>query len=558
MPKNKAPTKRGNPYSWKAWSYAKDCVSGKRLVSETTRNSCQRFLDDFDSDWWFVHEKAERVCKFVEQMPHTKGEWFQRKELLKLEPWQCFVLCNLFGWYGDDGYRRFTEAYIQVARKNGKSLLAACIGLYMFCADGEAGSEVYSGATTEKQALEVFTPARLISQRDSEFKSQYDIEIHAKSLTILASGNVFSPIVGNPGDGQSPHCAIVDEYHEHAKDTLYNTMQTGMAARRQPLLLAITTAGSSVGGPCHEKYDEMVALVKGTYKADHVFALIFEADQSDEWDSDDALTKANPNLHLINRKVLDQQRTIARRMASKQNDFRTKHLNQWVGARTAWMNVLSWRRVKRDFDWSDMNDESCYVAIDLGAKKDVTAMSAVWRRPEGFYTLSKYYVPEQAILEQPKVRDFAADDLMNVTEGEATDYSIVERDLAELARNHDVMSVATDDWQSRYLMQRIQDMGIDVQTFTMNAKNLSAPMKELDAHVSEQKFFHNGDPVLSWMVGNVMAKEDWKGNIYPTKSTKDSPMKIDGVVTTLMAFALWLNGEDPESYTARNGAAFIA
>ncbi|KKK89824.1 hypothetical protein LCGC14_2729240, partial [marine sediment metagenome] len=203
----------------KAKRYAQDVVAGEVPACKWTVLACQRFLDDLGREWEYKFKPslANRACKFIENLPHVKGKW--AKSNITLEPWQCFIVCNIFGWiHKETGMRRFRKASLYVARKNGKSLLAAAIGLFMLAADGEPGAEIYSGATTEKQSWEVFGPAHKMALWTPEFTSFYGIEVNASNLAIIIDGAKFEPIIGNPGDGASPHCAIVDEYHEH-KDT---------------------------------------------------------------------------------------------------------------------------------------------------------------------------------------------------------------------------------------------------------------------------------------------------------------------------------------------------
>ncbi|HAT2188692.1 TPA: hypothetical protein I8243_001598 [Citrobacter freundii] len=214
--------------------YARDVVNGKILACRLTILSCQRHLDDLerakDPNWpyRFDKNKAERFLRFSQKMPHTSGEWARRKLRIEFEPWQKFSLGVPFGWVRKDtGFRRFTEIYIEVPRKNGKSAIAAAIGNYMFCADGEYAAEVYCGATTEKQAWKVFAPALAMVKKLPSLRQKFSIKPWAKRMT-RPDGSVFAPIIGDPGDGDSPSCAIIDEYHEHDTDALYTTMTTGI------------------------------------------------------------------------------------------------------------------------------------------------------------------------------------------------------------------------------------------------------------------------------------------------------------------------------------------
>jgi phage terminase large subunit-like protein len=221
-----------------------------------------------DYPYRFDDAKAHRVCRFIEKLPHVKGKWAvpRRGESnnFMLQPWQIWIVCCIFGWVDKvTGFRRFNEAYIEVPRKNGKSMLAAAIGLVMLVMDNEHGAEVYSGATKEKQAKEVFRPAQLMVKRTPAIQRFFNIEVNAKSLTREDDGARFEPVVGNPGDGSSPSCAILDEVHEMKTPVLRETMVQGMGAREQALLLQITTAGTSTEGPCYLVRTECISVLGG-------------------------------------------------------------------------------------------------------------------------------------------------------------------------------------------------------------------------------------------------------------------------------------------------------
>ena len=220
------------PHSHDALAYAYDVVNGHIPSCIRAKQSCQRFIKDLQELDGYVYdiEKAEKACNFIQKMPHTKGKWAAQKKKLILERWQKFIICNLFGWVNANGKRRYRKAYLKIPRKNGKSILVAGVGHYMFSADGEHGAEVYSGATTEKQSWEVFGPARLMALRTPDYTSHFGIEVNAKSLTITDNGSKFEPLIGKPGDGSSPSCAIADEYHEHDTDDFVSTMETGQGA----------------------------------------------------------------------------------------------------------------------------------------------------------------------------------------------------------------------------------------------------------------------------------------------------------------------------------------
>lgn len=539
----------------RALSYAQDVTSGEIPAGMYVRLACQRFLDDLKrEDWPFVYdaEKADRAVKFMELMPHTKGKWAAKQQQLILEPWQCFAECNLFGWVNKEtGLRRFREAYEEVPRKNGKSARVAARGLYLFAADGEAGAEVYSGATTEKQAYEVFRPAWQMAQKLKGLRDRFGIEMAGNPknpgpMYVTSDMSKFETMIGKPGDGSSPHAAIVDEYHEHDTDHMVDAMQTGMGAREQPLLSLITTAGSNLGGPCYEKRRDVIRILEGQVKDESIFGVIYGLDADDPWDQPESLIKANPNYGVsVFPEFLLAQLEQAKRSASKQNAFRTKHLNQWVGARTVWMNMLAWQRQKKNFTIEDMKGCPCWMAVDLASKKDVAVLMMLFLKGDEYYAIPRFYAPELAAEENEKYRDFALSGDMILTPGSMTDYAFIEQDIKDFAKRVNLQDVAFDDWQANYLITRLSNTSLPVVEYNQTVKNMSDPMKEVEARVISRKLWQDGNPVMTWMMGNVSAKMDAKENIYPRKDNESDPRcKIDGPVALIMAMgrALEYNG----------------
>lgn len=532
-----------------ARQYASDVVGGEIVACRYVKLACQRFLNDLDrqgdDDWPYVFDeaKADRAVKFMQLMPHTKGKWSASKSKLVFEPWQVFIEANIFGWVKKDtGKRRFREAYEEIPRKNGKSARLAARGIYLFAADGESGAEVYSGATTEKQAFEVFRPAWMMAHKLENLRNRFGIELSGNQknpgpMFVMEDMSKFETVIGNPGDGASPHAALVDEYHEHDTDALVDTMQTGMGAREQPLLSIITTAGSNLGGPCYEKRRDVIRILEGQTVDETIFGIIYTLDEEDPWDDPASLVKANPNYGIsVFPDFLLAQLQQAKRSASKQNAFRTKHLNQWVGARTVWMNMLAWQRQKRDFTIADMAGCRCWMALDLASKKDVAALVMLFEKAGQFYCTPRFYAPEAAAEENEKYQNFALEGHLVLTPGSMTDYAFIEADILDLAKQIDLQDAAFDDWQANYLITRLSNTSIPVVDFNQTMKSMSDPMKEVEARVIARTLWHDGNPVMTWMMGNVAAKIDAKENIYPRKENDNDPnCKIDGPVALIMA-----------------------
>ncbi|AJQ86097.1 terminase large subunit [Xanthomonas oryzae pv. oryzicola] len=537
-----------------AKEYARHVVAGNVPAGEYVRLACQRFLDNLKrkgKEWPYIFDaaKADRAVRFMQLMPHTKGKWAAQKQRLMFQPWQCFIECNLFGWvHKADGLRRFRESYEEIPRKNGKSLRLAARGLYLFAADGEAGAEVYSGATSEKQAYEVYRPAWQMVHKMPAFRARFGIEQAGNPknpgpMFVMEDMSKFEPMIGKPGDGSSPHAALVDEYHEHDTDHMVDAMQTGMGAREQPLLSIITTAGSNLGGPCYEKRRDVIRILRREVVDETVFGIIYALDEGDRWDDPASLIKANPNYGVsVFAPFLLAQLAQAKRSASKQNAFRTKHLNDWVGAKTAWMNMLAWQRQQRAFSIADFAGCKCYAGVDLASKLDVAAAVLLFEKADSYYVVPRFYVPESAVQENEKYQNFVLDEVMVSTPGNMTDYAFIEEDLKEWAAVTELQNIAFDPAQAAYLMTRLGQAGLPVIEMAQTVRNLSEPMKEVEALTLARRLWHDGNAAMTWMVGNVVARLDAKEHVFPRKETAEN--KIDGALALILAMALALQAKD--------------
>lgn len=524
-----------------------------KQAAEVVQAAVERFEQDLlKSKWEFNEQLANKAITFIEHMPHTKGKWATEGKTLKLEPWQKFIVANLFGWVDGNGRRRFREAYVQVPRKNGKSALAAALGLYMQVADGEKGAEVYSGATNLPQAKEVFKPAWLMMQKDEELREVTNTELYGTAanpsqIYCKRHQSVFKPLKGKPGDGASPHCAIIDEYHEHPDKTMYDAMQTGMGARQQPLLFIITTAGTRTDGPCYAKYQECKDLLNGVYENDRLFTLIYEMDEDGDPFSIEALKKANPNYGVsVMPDYLEMQMVNAQnRGGSDQTIYMIKHLNKWVSARSAWMNMAKWRE-QADGDVMDkIKGLDVYIGLDLGSKSDITAVQFVAydEADEQYYTFGRYYLPEGAIERchhsvQSLYQDLTSKGHIIVTPGELTDYGFIRKDLQDYANELNIVRIGFDPWGSEVVYQDLVRDGWEdrLEQYNMNTKNRSEPLKEIEAQVIAGKLWHDGNPALDWMMGNVTVRPDANENIVPRKESEER--KIDAVDAMSIAMGL--------------------
>lgn len=543
-----------------AEGYARQVVAGKIPACKWIKLLCQKHLDELKLSkaagypYSFDPAKAERVAKFLQLLPHTKGKWAGKRERVKLEPWQIFSVCIPFGWLRKkDGTRRFRTILVFVPRKNGKSIIGGGIGLYMLTADGEFGAEVYSGATTEKQAWEVFRPAKLMVERTPDLAEHYGVDVNASNICRLEDGSRFEPVIGKPGDGSSPSCAIVDEYHEHQDSTLFDTMETGMGAREQPVMLVITTAGSNIGGPCHQLVRDSERMLEGVIERDDLWPAMYTIDDGDDWTSESVLIKANPNFGVsIGADFLLARQRDAMQSAAKQATFRTKHLNEWVGAKNAWLNMLRWKQCLPRKSLAELEGRPCFIGLDLASKIDIAGNLLVFPPVEGdplWHVHGRYYLPDARVIEEldsntARYREFDALGLLTLTDGEVIDFEVIKEDLREFAGRFDVQQVAYDPWQATQLAQEMQGEGMLMVEVRQTVQNISEPMKELEALVLRKVLAHGDCPILTWMASNVLAKLDVKDNIYPNKERPEN--KIDGIVGLIMALSRAIAGKEDE------------
>ncbi len=541
-----------------ATAYAEDVVAGKIVACKWHRLACQRHLKDLERSrngampyaWnpqlvdvkGKPYRPAERVCKFAELMPHIKGDWAGRGQLIKLERWQVFILASIFGWvHVETNKRRFRVADVIVPRKNAKSTIAAVIGNYMLAVDGEFGAEVYSGATSQDQAMEVFRPALLMARATPRFCQQYGVAANASNLSVSETNSKFEPVIGKPGDGASPSCAIVDEYHEHKTPELYDTMQTGMGARSQPLLLVITTAGADISGPCYLHQVELQKILEGVIDNDQRFGIIFTVDEDDDWTSEIALRKANPNFGIsVDAEYLQLQQRDAQADPRKQNVFKTKHLNIWVAAASPWLNLFNLQRAGDTSMTPDARAwDGAVIGLDLASKQDIASAVVLCWHVEGeerhYWAFSRNYVPEAA-LEKPEnahYQGWVNSGHLIATPGNMIALQQIQEDALELAKQVGAIEVAKDPWGGHQLGANLEEEGLTVVDIPQQVRYLSDPMKEVAALVDAGRFHHDGNPCYVWQMSNVEVKEDRNENIFPRKARATN--KIDAAVATIVA-----------------------
>lgn len=553
---NSAMSSKRTEHVDKANQYIADVLSGRIPACAQVIQACERQVRDLKGldGYRFDVIKAGRVCRFIEQLPHIKGDLAGQN--IRLEPWQCFFLTTLYGWVhagGDkDGLRRFRIAYLEVPRGNGKSALLSGLTLYALGADGEGGPEVYSAATTRDQAKIVFNDSRSMLEMRRELRMNLGLKVGALAITNHTKGGVYKALSSksNSLDGLNLHFGCLDELHAHKTREIYDVLETALGKRSQSMMVAITTAGSNRAGICYEVRAYVTKILSQTVNDESFFGVIYTIDDKDSWTEEANWIKANPNWGVsVRPEVIANLAHKAMQLPSAVNNFLTKHLNVWVSADSSWMDMRNWNAcADESLDEDDFAGEECVIALDLASKVDVAAKVKVFRRLVGgvahYYAFGKYYLPEQAIVDQrnSQYSGWEHMGLLDITPGDVVDLDRIEQDVKREASRYQVRDVAYDPFQATQLSNRLMADGFNMVEVRPTVLNFSEPMKDIDALVRQKRLHHTGDPVLAWMISNVVCHTDAKDNIYPRKERPEN--KIDGVIALIMAIARWTVADD--------------
>jgi len=546
-------------YYEEAAYYALGVVDGEIPASRWIKLQCQRFLDDIEkiSDPDFPYEldleAAEKAAFFIEQMPLTKVKGkFKRHERPKLvlQPWQTFVVINLFGWVSkESGFRRYREALLFVPRKNGKSEFAAALALYALLADGEDAAEVYCGGRNERQANYIFKAAKRMLALNPHIKDHFHVKVEAENISVEATMSKMEKLIGNPEDGGDPHLYCCDEYHEHATDAQFDTMKTGMISRMQPLILVTTTAGINIEGPCYRYVKDAEKALLGVLKRPDWFIMIFTIDDGDDWKTEESLAKANPGYGSIFPKAQlqsDQQAAVA--SVRKASRFKIKHLNIWQGSEESYFDVEAW--IKSAAPEAERAEEywhgnECYIGVDLSGWRDLTVALRLFPKPNGgFHIIPKFYLPKRTLDDlydlDSDMAVWAESGHIHLTDGAMVDVQEVVDDIKRWRKIHQVREVAFDKSHSIAFVQLVQlnpELMPLLAEFPNKAAYMSEPMKTCDGLVVEGKVTHDDNQVMTWMISNVVRKTTTRDDLdYPAKANGVYENKIDGPVAMLMAY----------------------
>lgn len=544
------------PAADRTTDYARRVVAGKIVAGELVVRAAKRHLADLVRARkprapiaWDV-ASAEAAIAFFPLLCHSKGKW--AGQAFELAPWQAFIVGSLLGWKRPDGSRRFRRAWLEVARKNGKSTLAAGVALLLAFFDGEQGAEVYCAATKRDQARIVWSEAaRMVKAtpqlaRRIRLPKNLDGPHTVANLAYPPTNSKLEPLSAEADtlDGLNIHGAIVDEVHAHKTRAVVDVLETATGARRQPLIVYTTTAGFDRESVAWELHRYAVDLVRGFdagFADDAFFAFVATIDEGDDWKDPRAWAKANPNLGVsVYEDDLAGKARKAVKIPAEQNRFRRLHLNEWTHQATRWIALEAWdASAGPPINPEDLEGRRCYAGLDLASTTDLTALALLFPDPDGGYTALVFFFMPEAGLEDKAARDgvpyrlWADQGLLELTEGDVTDYDQVEARVAELAEDFEIVEVAFDPWNATALATRLAERGLKMVRFGQGLRDMAAPTKELERLILGRKFRHGGNPVLRAQAGNAAVREDSFGNRKIDK--RKSTARVDGLVASVMA-----------------------
>jgi len=551
----------------KADAYRADVFCGRVPACEWVRLAVKRATDDRlkqSEDGFpfrFDEARAERVCKFISLLTHIQGP--KAGERIVLEPWQCFVLTEIFGWvWKGTGTRRFKRAYLEIPKGNGKTILAAGIALYLMCADQEGGADVIATASSYEQARLCLDTARNMCLKDRILQSKFGLNVLAHKITQPKSVSKLRglPAKGSATEGTSVHGAVLDELHLAKTRAVYDSLRTATSKRPQAILVCITTAGNDTAGVCFEVHTHVEEILAGKRVDESFWGCIWSIDDGDDWRAEASWRKANPNWGVsVDAQGLREEIGRALQLASMEEAAKQKHLCIWSNDKGE-SPFLTLENVRKCYD-SELKDDlegEIAVGMDLASRLDLTAVVRLHAKHiDGqlhYYAFCKAWLPAETLAraKNASYQGWAKNGFLFETPGNIVDLSYVEEHIAATLDKYITRAIVFDPLQSNLLVTRLQKQKPETQEvwieMTQSGKYFTPGMLLLEELVADGRF-HTNSPLLLWCLSNLRCKKGVTNLLFPTRP-KDEAQKIDAAVATVMALTACSNTSLAESMTA--------
>jgi len=492
----------------------------------------------------YIEENVKHVKGDLAGQPFIMEEW-QKEEIIK----------PIFGWkHKSNGLRKYTSAYVEIPKKSGKSFLAASIACIFLDVEKEGGSEIVGVAWGRKQAGLVFEATKEVIQKSPRLKSKCKIYRNAITAPDHLGGTKQYQILSKEAggeDGINPQLAIIDELHVHKNNEVLEMVEKSQGARKQPLSFIITTAGSDLYGIGYQRHENAINIAKGIIEDESQLICVYGADKDDDPYSPKTWIKANPNYNIsIGVRAYEKEAAKAKVSSASLNSFKRYYLNIWTSSVDGWINDEVWQASKWEFDEDLLLDQPCYGGLDLSSTSDITAFTLVWCIDGKFYSKNWFFLPEDKAANSADKNniqyiEWVKQGYIIETNGNTIDDDEVLLVIEGLAAKYKITMMAYDNYRSHHLVPKFQEIGLECINFKQNFEQMTAPTLELQKRIESKKFNHFGNPVLRWMAGNATIVTGIGGTAAKIQKEKNRPeKKVDGIITNIMAYALWLN--EPE------------
>lgn len=504
----------------------------------------------------YSNKKGNHIIEFAENYcRHSKGKFGGKP--VRLELWEKAHLATVFGFVDSEGKRQYRESVLIVAKKNGKSLLASIVGLYMLMADGEKGPEVYAVATKKDQSKIIWMESKRMVRKSPSLSRR--VRALVSELDTDFNDGVFKPLASDSDtlDGLNVHCVLMDEIHQWKQGkALYDIMADGVTARDQPLVYITSTAGTIREDLYDQKYEEAEKVINGYsdpngYKDEHFIAFIYELNNRKEWTDECHWEEANPGLGTIkNRETLRAKVEKAKANPRLVKNVLCKEFDIRETSSEAWLSFEDANNTEK-FDIRKLRPRYAIGGVDLSETTDLTAAKAIFKIPEDehIYVMSMYWIPEE-LVEKRVNEDHVPYDVwiekgyVRTCQGNKISYKDVKKWFVELQEEYDVYLslIGYDAWSATYFVEDMQDyFGKSVMVpVPQIMKTLSLPMKALEADLKANIIIYNDNPVDRWCLCNTAILIDKNDNIKPIKTSKPTK-RIDGTAALLDAYVVMQN-----------------
>ena len=534
-PKPPAALRRAKREGWRKW--IKNAADERAVVEEGCR---------------FDEEAGLYVVEFFDRfLVHTLGQFAgQPFELLC---WQRDdVVMPLFGWKRQDGTRRFRKCYIEVPKKNDKSTLCGGLALYLLLADGEPRAQIYGVAADRDQAGIVYNEAASMVTASADLSQRLDVIRSTKRIIDPLTNSLYHAISADAytNEGLNAHAIIFDELHAQKTRDLWDALRYSMASRVQPLLISITTAGTDQESICYEQHDYATQVLQGNMHDSSFLGYIRAAGPDDDWKEPEVWKAANPSYGItIQADQFADDFREAQQSPRKESAFRRYRLNQWAGHADCWLSPSIWQLGGDPFDLAILEKRKCYVGVDLARKRDIAAVVLLFPEPEdahdeetGYYVLPRFFLPKGALEDRERrdhvsYSDWARRGLVTLIDSEVIDYRFIRKQINDDAKRYKFAEIGYDPWNAELLcnQQLGQEDGFKVVEVRQTIQLMGPATAEFEKLLKDGRLRHGGNPVLSWMAGNCVVRQDQNENIMPSK--KRSTARIDGITAIIIALS---------------------